>query len=163
MTSRHSAGEYRRRPQSGFTLVEILIVVGIIAILANLAVPLIEGQMWRARATDVIGDFHQFEKAYIEYERDHGEMPVNGTAAKAARDFNSYLDSGFRWVWPQPNVPAYVWENWEDKAHGHRLNIRYGFSLKEPPDELVAAIQKIYDGPFEKTVYNKWTFVLARF
>jgi prepilin-type N-terminal cleavage/methylation domain-containing protein len=163
MRTTHSTDDADHRPQGGFTLVEVLVVVGIIGILANLSIPLIEGQLWRARAADIIGDLHQFEKAYVEYERDHGEMPANGTAAKAARDFNSYLDSGFHWVWPHANVPAYVWENWEDKAHGQRLNIRYGFSLKEPPDELVAAIQKIYDGPFEKTVYNKWTFVLARF
>lgn len=148
---------------AGFSLVEVVVVLAILGILANLAIPVIEGQLWRARAADVIGDFHQFEKAFHEYERDHAEMPTNGTATRFPSEFAPYLDGTFRWQWPQPTLRAYVWENWERKAHGRATGVRYGFSLKQPRPELVAAIQKLYDGRFEPTVYQKWTFIIAGF
>lgn len=147
--------------QRGMTLVELLIVVAIVGILANLALPALEHALWRARAAAVIADFHRFEEAVVEYMSDHAEYPRNGSVARPDSEFVPYLPAGFTWGRPHPWVPAYVWENWEKTGHGRRLDIGYGFSVKHPPDQLVRAIQQTYNGRFEATVYNKWTFVMA--
>lgn len=148
---------------AGFTLVEVLLVVAIIGILANIAVPAVQKALWRARAISVIRDFHIFEKAFYEYERDHQKLPPNGTAKIRPHELDPYLGPNYNWLNPHPWIRYYVWENWTDKAHGQRLNIQYGFSLKQPDERIVRAIREVYDGRFEATVFSKYTFVISAF
>lgn len=149
--------------QSGFTVIEVLVVVAIIGIMANIAIPSLQRAMWRGRAAAVIGDLHAFQRAVCEYERDFHKLPPNGTRNRPIPDFDSYLPPTFRWQKPHPWVPYYIWENWTTKKHGKRLNIQYGLSIKFADDRLIVAIQEIYDGRFEETVYRKHTFVLSAF
>src|SRR5580704_7841463 len=66
-----------RNPQSsGFTLVEIMLVVAIIGILAALVVPKIAGNAERARVTAVQSDINGGIKTSLgEYEVDMGFYP----------------------------------------------------------------------------------------
>jgi prepilin-type N-terminal cleavage/methylation domain-containing protein len=148
-------------PERGMTLIEVLIVLAIIGILANLAVPAMESAMWKGRASVVVTDFKRFEAAAVDYMSDHDTYPPNGTVARPDSEFAAYMPGTFQWIKPHPWVRAYVWENWENAGHGRRLNIGYGFSVKEPEEKLVWAIQQIYDGRFEQTVYKKYTFVMG--
>ena len=146
--------------QKGITVIELLIVVAIIGILANLALPVVHDALWNSRAAVVITDFKRFESAVVNYMTDHEGYPRNSSVGRPDTEFAPYMPASFRWIDPHPWLRAYVWENWENKAHGRRLDIAYGFSLKEADDELLQAIQRVYDGRFEKTVYDKWTFVM---
>jgi len=146
---------------SGFSLLEVLFVVAIIGILANIAIPAIQKALWKARAVAAIQDFRVFERALHEYERDFNTIPRNGTAKKPPHELDPYLGVGFSWQSPHPWVKNYVWENWTGRSLGRRLDIQYGFSLKKPDERIVEAIQRVYDGRFEKTVSSKYTFVIS--
>jgi prepilin-type N-terminal cleavage/methylation domain-containing protein len=148
------------RSQRGMTLVEVLIVLAIIGILANVAYPQLDSALWKSRAAVVIADYRLFEGAVVDYMSVHGVYPPNASVANPDGEFAAYMPPGFRWIKPRPWVYAYVWENWENKGHGRRLNIGYGFSLKQPDEKLVWAIEQLYDGRFEPTVYQKYTFVM---
>ncbi len=149
--------------QRGFTLVEVLLVVAIIGILANIAIPQVQEALWRARAASIVSDFTLVRKAALEFYRDNNRMPGNGTVARPAHELDPYLEGKVRWIAPNRWVGAYVWENWETKAHGRKTGVKYGFSLKKPNPELVVAIRRIYDGPFENTVYQKYTFPITAY
>jgi prepilin-type N-terminal cleavage/methylation domain-containing protein len=149
--------------QRGFTLVEVLIVVAIIGILSNIAIPQVQEALWRARAASIVGDFTLVQKAALEFYRDNNRMPENGTVSSPAVELDAYLKGKVKWIHPNRWVGAYVWENWETKKHGQTTGIKYGFSLKTPNPELITAIRRIYDGPFEQTVFDKYTFPITAY
>ncbi len=149
--------------ERGFSLPELLIVVAIIGILSNIAIPQVQEALWRARAASIISDFTLVRKAALEFYRDNDRMPANGTVANPANELNPYLQGKVSWSAPNPWVGYYVWENWETRNHGRTTGIKYGFSLKSPDPGLVTAIGKIYDGPFYSTVYDKWTFPITAY
>jgi len=149
--------------QRGFTLVEVLIVVAIIGILSNIAIPQVQEALWRARAASIVSDYMLVRKAALEFYRDNNRMPKNGTVNKPAVELDPYLKGKVDWIHPNPWVGAYVWENWENARHAQKTGIKYGFSLKKPNDGLVTAIREIYDGPFEQTVYQKYTFPITAY
>lgn len=66
----------RRR---GFTLVELLVVIVIIASLAALSAPMIMGQVKKAARTEAISNSKQIGLAMFEFEQDYGSYPDANT------------------------------------------------------------------------------------
>jgi len=60
---------------AGFTMVELLVVITIIAILAGLLMPAVIGAMRRARETKTLNLIHQCETAVLAYYNDYGDYP----------------------------------------------------------------------------------------
>jgi prepilin-type N-terminal cleavage/methylation domain-containing protein len=69
------------RSQRGMTLVEVLIVLAIIGILANVAYPQLDSALWKSRAAVVISDYRLFEAAVVDYMSVHGVYPPNASVA----------------------------------------------------------------------------------
>lgn len=68
------------RKQSGFTLVEVIVVAGIIAILAGVLVPLILKEIDEARITRAYADARSLSSAIIVLKKDAGKWPnLSGT------------------------------------------------------------------------------------
>jgi prepilin-type N-terminal cleavage/methylation domain-containing protein/prepilin-type processing-associated H-X9-DG protein len=61
---------------SGFTLVELLVVVGIIALLASLLLPSLSAAQQRARAVNCIGNLRQLGIGFRMYVEDAGSFPL---------------------------------------------------------------------------------------
>jgi prepilin-type N-terminal cleavage/methylation domain-containing protein len=62
-----------------FTLIELLIVISIIAILASLAFPAVNGALDSAKKTTAKNAAVQIANAVVAYETEYGKLPGNGT------------------------------------------------------------------------------------
>ena len=73
MNSKFNAERYRAR--AGFTLIEVMVSVAIIAVLAAIATPFYMRHRERAIYTVVIVDLKNIETAAMLYVTNHGEYP----------------------------------------------------------------------------------------
>lgn len=73
-------GNDRRRLKEGFTLVEALLVVIIVAILASLVIPNLQRAREKAMIVAAIGDVDALGWNIMEYEMAHGEFPASLSA-----------------------------------------------------------------------------------
>jgi len=72
------------RQQTGFTLLELMIVVGIIGILAAIAIPQYEDYVIRAQVTEGIHIASNMEKKVRTYYQTTGHLPQNLSQKKSA-------------------------------------------------------------------------------
>ena len=79
--------------RGGFTLVEIMIVVAIIALLASIAVPNFLRSRKRSQATQVLEDLRQIDSAVDQYGIEYNK--AGGTTVTWA-DVQKYLKTGTR-------------------------------------------------------------------
>jgi general secretion pathway protein G len=62
--------------RKGFTLIEVIVVVGIIAILAGILVPLIFKEIDESRITRAVADTKSISTAMIVFKKDTAQWPV---------------------------------------------------------------------------------------
>jgi prepilin-type N-terminal cleavage/methylation domain-containing protein len=74
-----------KRMHGGFTLVELLVVIVIIAALAGLAAPQIMKQRKKADQSEAVSNARQIGLALFEFETDYGSFP-DRTTAQAVQD-----------------------------------------------------------------------------
>ena len=67
-----------------FTLVEILVVVGIIVILAGLAIPVISRSMTTAKLNQAAAECNSIQLAIKNFETEYGQMPNPAAASDGA-------------------------------------------------------------------------------
>ncbi|MGA3171424.1 MAG: prepilin-type N-terminal cleavage/methylation domain-containing protein [Chthoniobacteraceae bacterium] len=77
--------------RGGFTLVEIMIVVAIIALLAAIAVPNFLRARKRSQATRTLEDLRDLDHALDQYAIDNGKT---GGAGASFADLSNYIKSG---------------------------------------------------------------------
>ena len=79
------------KKRGGFTLVEIMIVVAIIALLAAIAVPGFLRARKRSQATRILNDLRMIDSAVDQYAIETNRKTNDSVAVK---DWTSYLKSG---------------------------------------------------------------------
>jgi prepilin-type N-terminal cleavage/methylation domain-containing protein/prepilin-type processing-associated H-X9-DG protein len=72
-------------PERGFTLLELLIVIAVIAILAALLFPVLSSAQDRARNANCLSNLHQWAVAWRVYADENNDTFMNGTAVNWAR------------------------------------------------------------------------------
>jgi prepilin-type N-terminal cleavage/methylation domain-containing protein len=77
---------------SGFTLVELMIVIVIIAILATLAIMAFQSQILKGNDAKRKGDIDRIKIAVEEYEKDHNCYPLTVTCKPTGTGLQPYLD-----------------------------------------------------------------------
>ena len=69
------------RQPSGFTLIELMIVVAIIGILASIAIPAYQDYTIRAQVTEAFSLASELKGSIQEFRKDRGRMPRNNAEA----------------------------------------------------------------------------------
>ena len=72
-----------RRNQTGFSLVEVMVVIAIIGILATMVLPNVLGNQERANEQKVIADLVALENALAQYHLDNGMFPTTEQGLQA--------------------------------------------------------------------------------
>jgi general secretion pathway protein G len=65
----------RRRVGAGFTLMELLLVIGIMAALVGLALPYYQDYVGQSKNSIMRANLHALRKTLMEYRADKGEYP----------------------------------------------------------------------------------------
>jgi len=71
----------KKRRNDGFTLIEVIVVAGIIAILAGILVPMIFKEIDESRITRAAADVRSISNALIVLKKDTGGWPVSASCA----------------------------------------------------------------------------------
>lgn len=99
----------RKCEQSGFSIIELAVVVLIIGILAALAIPFFAMIVERSRFSTLASDLRTYGDAYRTYAMEHdGAYPPDHTAAGAIDPLMAeYIP--MRWIERTPIGGAYTW------------------------------------------------------
>ncbi len=156
----------RRR---GFTLVELLVVIGIIAVLISLLLPSLNKARAQAQRTACLSNLRQVHQAMMLYALQHRDQVPLGY--RKAKQFNSMLYSataskfvifghlfqarlladGRAFYCPSEDNPGFMFDTPQNpwpRADGTNptVNVQLGYSVRpevEIPDVLVAALPKL--------------------
>jgi prepilin-type N-terminal cleavage/methylation domain-containing protein len=156
----------RHVPTSGFTLVEIMIVVVIIGLLAALAIPAFQRVQRASQNARVINDFRVFSQAFEIYNSQNGAWP-NNAGAGVVPSAPVTMAGDFKVAsWQAVTVVGGRW-NWDNNlSSGGNAGICISsFTCTDAQLEEIDA--KIDDGDlttgnFLKTQPNRVMYVMAR-
>jgi len=85
----------RQRSDTGFSLIELMIVVTIISIVAALAQPQLHSVLLKARAADVVGNMNAVKNAILQYQADSLAWPPDQNRGSVPPGLDLYLPNGF--------------------------------------------------------------------
>ncbi|MGV7235576.1 MAG: pilin, partial [Nitrosomonadaceae bacterium] len=81
-----------KRTQTGFTLIELMIVIAILGILAAIAIPAYQDYSIRAKVSEGINTASPAKLAVAEYYQSEGAWPTNVTQAGTSNVDSKYVD-----------------------------------------------------------------------
>ena len=94
-----SAERVARRPvapgERGFTIVELMIVVAIIAVLMSIAIPELIEARTRAEIRSTLSDLRSLHTAFKEYFIDNNQYPPNGSGGFNLVNMNPLVSQGY--------------------------------------------------------------------
>ena len=95
--------------RSGFSLMEMLVVVVILGILAAIALPLYQKVTYRARAASIINDLYVVRTAAYQYQAEENAWPPDAERGDVPPDFAPYVET----VDFAGDGYALDWDNWD--------------------------------------------------
>jgi prepilin-type N-terminal cleavage/methylation domain-containing protein len=109
-----------RQTQKGFTLIETVITISVIAILAAILVPLISQNITSARIARASGDAATIGKAVVQFRQDTGKWPIYRIQNAASLLFSDE-DNNTDGVPDTSTIPP----TWDAVAPANRLSLAF--------------------------------------
>jgi prepilin-type N-terminal cleavage/methylation domain-containing protein len=153
-------GHPKRSRQSGYTLLELLIVCAVIGIIANLAIPGLYQALYRAKASKIIEDYNTVRTMVHQNYADHSSYPADQGPGVEPPELTSYLQNRIDWTHEDYQ---YDWELWVDGSGNPTepsTGVMVGFSIVTTDPALSDMLKKIYKGVILDTIPNHTTFVI---
>jgi len=107
--------------RSGYTLVEIMLVVSIIGILAVLAIPAIRKARARAQNGAFMNDLRALSGSFEQHAIENGNFPANAAPGVVPAGMTECLPKRFDWTAPTPIGGQWDWDRADtpgNKIHG---------------------------------------------
>ncbi|TAN38686.1 MAG: prepilin-type N-terminal cleavage/methylation domain-containing protein [Nitrospirae bacterium] len=153
------------KKQSGFTLIEVIVVAGIIAVLAGILVPIIFKEIDESKKTRATADVKSISSALMVLKKDTGQWPVSANCSpgvtmlvgngavpalaanwdnSSVNNFSNYLATDDNGCWPNtwkgPYMPTVTADPW---GNAYMINAVDFLSVANPP----ATVWLISAGP----------------
>ena len=100
---------YEGKPQAGFTLIEMVLVLAIIALLVGGAIGLLGGVRDEGRGVRAMGDFSAIDAALSIYESKSLRLPTTAQGLKALVDQPTIAPIPKNWSQQMRKVPVDPW------------------------------------------------------
>lgn len=128
-----------RRIIRGFTIIELLVVLVVIAILAGIALPTLRSAIMNAEAANILGDVRAVQIAYSNFIADGGTRAGNSGWGRTPTDLEPYLPDGFNFA---TDVADYRWTRL--RARASPWGVESGMLRVRPkPDLRPALVDKL--------------------
>lgn len=114
-----------KKKKKGFTLLELLVVLAILAILIAIAIPVYKNQKEKAAITAHNANVRVLETALESYKQDHGKLPDE-------LDIDELVEGGY--IKKVPKVPAGVFKGSTEYGMDENGNITPGEVDKDNSD-----------------------------
>ena len=146
---------------SGFSLIELIMVVAIIGVISAIALPALGNAFRRGLAARIVSDAYEFSRATVQYNSDKGEYPPDRALGEYVPELKPYIAKGF--AYSQKGY-TFKWENWV-AADGTPLHpstgVAAGLTVETPDTLLADALFTVYTGDLRMTSPNRYTFVIS--
>lgn len=114
-----------KKKKKGFTLLELLVVLAILAILIAIAIPVYKNQKEKAAITAHNANVRVLETALESYKQDHGKLPDE-------LDIDELVEGGY--IKKVPKVPSGVFKGSTEYGMDENGNITPGEVDKDNSD-----------------------------
>ena len=130
----------------GFTLIEMLTVVVVVGILANIALPMYRNVTQKADAAKVISDYHAIHVAAYSLFASSNQFPPTGVESQVPPQLVPFLPEGFRFTYK--NV-TYRWRRYSLPAGtpgGGAQPWLVALTVRSPDPVLLDALENQFGG-----------------
>lgn len=147
--------------QSGFTLVELLIVLLIVSILARIAVPAYQDLVFKTRAASALADIQVVRVAAYQYNAETNLWPPDVNRGVVPPALRPYLGEGFTF-----DRGGYLldWDNWmmPDGSPTNSSGILIGISITTTEEAFGNALVALVGPNTAKySIGEHYTFIIA--
>lgn len=147
--------------KSGFTLVEIMIVVVIIGLLAGIAMPAFKRVQMSSQNAKVVNDMRVYSGMMDTYSLENGAYPEDSNSGELPVDFAPYIKIS------QWNEGPAIGGDWDIEKDSFGIVSAVGVHQYTVSDEQILALDKKYDdgslatGNYRKLAGDRYYYIVA--